>query len=387
VTQVVANTQIASSNAYLASTFHTANTVLGALGAFGRDGAWQGFVRYGTIGPANDVSAVLSYADSGGGTILRPAGDSARWSGMLGFRGIDAGYDPLATAYDPFAGTQTRFARLANVITRYSAGGRPLAFETSLNAARSQAAGDPRYSTVGLTEKVSSNGLSLDAVVARSLIAPSIVTRQSGSFVYRDTPGQALLDNDAAKLSLGYSAGTTLSASLGEAATHSQSCDKKTLGCSDSFAHALTATATVLTGRFVLDGSIAPGSFQTKNPGGTTTASNRIVRALVAAYHVCSAKHRFRIGFMPALTLKNNIAEDGSSFVPGTLVEDGVDIGSVGGPFALRVFRKRAYDTRFEPRPVSGNAFGIMLVSKNQTLWQAYGKGDACVKAAEDAKD
>ena len=371
--EVIANTQTPSSNKYVTA-LHTANTVVGALGAFGRDNGWKTFVRFGSVATGNDWLGTISYAEPGAGRILDDDGTTLRHSMLLGYRAIDARYDPLATQYDIFAGNQMAFARLGSSLTRW--GKTPRVYETTLSLARAANGGIPSYSNVGLTHTIPLyDGLSLDLVAARSTMAGSVAARQSGKFVVTGAPAATLLDNDTATANLSYQT-STVQLKLGESLTHSPSCDSAT-SCTSPFAHALTGSASVVSGYWLVNGNIQPGSTQTNNPGGTSIASNQIVRSYLAAYHVC---HVFgtSVGMEPSLVYKNNISEDTSAFTPGNLIEEDVDIGALNGA-ALRLSYKRAADQHWLPTPLTGNAFSFAIVSSSQTLWQTNKKIDPCI--------
>jgi hypothetical protein len=393
--EVVASTQTVSKNLYVTkgpdgtgnSRLHSANTVFGAAQAFG-GGVWQSFVRFASVDTGNDVLAAVSSSSRDGGRIVEEDGQALRYATLFGYRGIDPGYTPLGTAYNPLTGTHMAFGRIARAMI-FPGKDSDQTFETTVSAARAIAGpGQPaRYSSVGLTQSLPLGAwfktleqFSVNLVLARSTIARTVIARQSGKYIVDD---QTPVNNDTATASLGYTS-KFVQLSLGQSATHSPSCTQpknKPVMCDSTFAHGLTAAATARLGLFVLDGNIAPGSTQSNNPGGTSLASNQLVRAALLAYHVCGLPTGFLkgIGLEPTLVLKNNISENQSAFIPGTLIEESVDIGKTSGQFAVRFSLKRVYDAPGANSGLATNTFGVGLVSGSQTRWTAYKKIDPCL--------
>ena len=378
VSEVVANAQTASSNKYVTA-LHTANTVIGFGTKFGGDDGWKTFLRFGTTASGRDRLAAISYAEPGAGLVADLDGTTRRNSVLVGYRAIDAGYAPLATQYDVFAGNQLLFARLGQTTTRWGAKAARV-YETSLSVARGANGGIPAYSSVGLTRTVPLyGGFSLDLVAARSTIAGSVVARQDGKFLVTGAAATTLLNNDTATANLSYQ-NNTFQLKLGESLTHSPACSSAT-SCASPFAHALTGSASAVSGYWLVNGNIQPGSTQTNNPGGTSIASNQIVRSYLAAYHVCSI-FGGKLGFEPSLVYKNNISEDSSAFTPGNLIEEDVDIGNLDGA-ALRLSYKRAADQKWVPVPLTGKAFSFTIVTKESTIWRTNKALDPCIRRIE----
>ena len=393
--EVVASAQSPSKNLYLTKgsdgtgspRLHSANTVFGAAQGFG-DGVWQSFIRFASVDTGNDVLAAISSSSRDGGRIVEENGQALRYSSLFGYRGIDPAYTPLATGYNPLSGTHMVFARIARAMVLPGKDA-DQTLETALSVARAIAGpGQPaRYSSVSLTQALPLGGwftglkdYSVNVVLARSTLARTVVARQSGKFIVND---QSPVNNDTATASLGYSS-KFIQLSLGQSATHSPACNQvknQPVICDATFAHGLTAAATARLGLFVLDGNIAPGSAQSNNPGGTSLASNQLVRTALLAYHVCGpSKGLFKgLGLEPTLVLKNNISEQDSSFIPGTLIEESVDIGKTAGQLALRLSLKRVYDAPGGNSGLAANTFGIGIVSGSQTRWAAYKKIDPCL--------
>ena len=100
----------------------------------------------------------------------------------------------------------------------------------------------------------------------------------------------------------------------------------------------------------------------------------------VAAWHVwCGSPATRKIGAEPYISYSNNTSEDTSVFVPGQLLETGIDIGSSERQLAFRLAYKRALDSHLLLQPASGHAFTYGLIYGDNVMWRRLAKLDSCV--------
>ncbi len=398
VSHVVANTNTPSSNLYLTTgpdgtgskRQHSANSVFGVLVPLGTDDAYEAFARVGAMNSGNDYLGLLSWSSPHGGRQVTDDGSTLSYNALAGYRAIDPGYDPLATAYDPFNGAQLVFARTgAKYVSPGSKG--DTTSSILLSAARGQEGLRPVYSSVGVgvTFPLGNGPYSMNVSGARSTIAGSVVARTNGAAVVTGTNATTMLDNSFVNASIVYSPNDLLTLSFGDASTHDASCSDKSVCTSKLKNGSKGITASVTAGFrpaspqvgnvLILDGSVAPGSLQTADPGGATIATNVLKASALLAYHYCTPTWS---GIEPTFSYRNQVQQDVSTFKPGNTYEAAVDIGfSSTDPFwkgmALRVSASRLEPASGQSFTGPTHSFGVKLVSPPR--WEQYKKLDTCV--------
>ncbi|HEY6234724.1 MAG TPA: hypothetical protein VIW69_06470 [Candidatus Elarobacter sp.] len=394
VSEVVANANTSSSNKYVTTgpdgtgspRKHSTNTVIGVLTPFGQGSSYQAFTRLGITNSGNDYLGLLSWSSAGGGTVVNDAGDVRSYNALAGDRAIDPAYNPLATRYDAFTGSQATFGRLGG---RYTQAGNKSDQEYALNVSFTRAKDGFRavYSSVGIDASfpMGRGPFSLSLTASRSTIAGSVVARQDGAIVATGSNATTLLDNSFMMARLIYTPSDLISLSVGNTSTHAASCDPTTGVCSSKLTNGrngITASALVAinstSGGMIFDGSLQPGSVDPAIAGGTTIATNGLKGTLLAAYHYCTPRWN---GIEPTLTVKNSVNEDESRFAPGLQIEEAIDIGlgkkGFLGGVALRLTEKRSYPAPGVPFTDPPRAFSYEFVSRPR--WQQYKKIDPCV--------
>lgn len=330
VTYVVANND-PKSNVYRTDT-HTANAVFGVVGHLLADRSLNVMGRFGNLaawkGPGgNDKLGVLSYAPTGGGTILDAAGSTLAPFASVGYRALDAGYDPLGTTYDEFTGTQSAFATVG--IQRKA--GDPDAWmhnrdlSLSLTGVRAWDAAHPRYNAMKAMFSIAySKGKNITFTHTRSNIASSVYARQDGSVLISDKDdGLTLLRNDADELKIDTLKSSVVSASAGLSWSNAPSDCSKTPAphCNVKYHRKGTASLTVNTA-LLLDASVSFAPDAQARAGQKSVASNTLDPKLTLAYqNFCYPNWRLQ----PAVTYDRNVAENGNAFVRGDLIEARLD--------------------------------------------------------------
>jgi hypothetical protein len=433
ISQVVANTVTPPTNRYVAypnpadpavpatsprpnPILHSANTVAGVLVKFGGSDSeeakpMQAFLRFATNGLGRDWMAAVSAADLGDGRPVRDDGSSLNVSLLGGYRAIGYAYAPLLTAYNPLAGNQIYFGRLNAALTTPSSGkadgiaDRAKKQTYSLSVAGIYAAdgGVRAYGSLGVAPSIplaqknpaAAVSFSLTGSYLHSFMSSTVYARQGGSIVVPRGPLN-LLNNDASSLSFQAetpdsffaSSKSTITATAGLAAIHYPGCTTTTLVCSSTFSRKLTWSLNAGSRNTVLYADSQPGTTRT-NPTSISPSipSSAVLTTALIANHYCG-RGATTWGFEPSLTYKNNIAQDGSAFQPGTLLQAALDIGPAKGIKALggtvlSVSYQNAVNARGTPVALKGNGFGIQLISASQAIWQAHkSKGDPCLAGA-----
>jgi hypothetical protein len=432
-THTVANDLYAStgtSNAYLtqpdrsnpafptasdAPILHSANDVFALGVAFGPNGSDPGLpavsrdfefsTRYAENGIGHDATEVLSYQTDALNSRVGADGTTLVNSALIGLRDISYGYDPLLAPYDPFAGNRIDFARFATTHTRPGCTTKRLdedmmcpigkeghaASSFAVSLVRADDGTQATYSGVGLVLSAAINPIfQIDVVHMRSDIAGSVEGRITGKAVVIDgtvagVPVNAasnLLDNDASSLSLTAKIPKIISISAGLALANKPSCSGA-LTCSSSYSRSFTSNATINTGLFAFTESIAPGSIQGGQGATNLIASNHIVTNGVAAAHVCNRdrKHEF-FGVEPSVTYSNAIPGTGSSFTPGSIVVERLDIGRGDGKGpGLIVSHTDASVAPGVTFALPTHSWSVLFTTGSQMLWKTTGNtgGDRCV--------
>jgi hypothetical protein len=379
----------APDNAYVTRPF-SVNTVAGLAYHFG-DPRWQTFLRYGTAGSGRDRLVTASYAERSPGRLIGGTEDVMQARFLGGYRSLDEHYDPLGTGYSQFAGTQTIFTALGLHRIHPQDVGDPYEYDLAIDAARAHEYQAPRYSLFELKSSIplgvgKKPSFSLNVDWARSSIAPSVVARQSGTFVWHDPPsGSAPLDNDATTLSLGYSnARSNLSASLGESFTHMPSCSPGTgaavgPSCTSDYVPKPQAALSFTVNRLVFDGSSAVKAFQSPVAANDKSpAANRSVANAVLAWHLVCGSGAQPFDVEPYAAYRNNVSETDTTFEPGTLVEMGIQFGLHARNGALSFGYKFARDASGQPTPAQGHALSYGFVFGNDVLWKRLSALDNC---------
>lgn len=449
ISQVVGNTVTPPTNAYVDypnprdvayplqapadPVLHSTNTVAGALLKFGNGFSeeaqpFEAFFRYGTNGYGRDEMAALSGSNVGSGWVTRENGTTFSLSGLAGYRSISYDYDPLLTAYDPLAGNQIYFGRgtiawsVPNnqaVATTNSPAidiedrSGTLPYTVTVAGVYANAGGIRNYGSFGISPSIPLNAkpppnafvtYALTGTFERSYISATVLSRESGSFVYVDPLHRLnLLDNDASTLSLQAQSTDALlkrtkwsfSLTAGAAFTHSPNCKNPSVvliaPCTSPFAHKVTWTFNAGTDRLVAYTNAQPGSTRA-DPTSVSSSipSNSIVATALVAYHICTANSPHpdtAWGAEPSLTYKNNIAQDGSSFQPGTLLEAGIDFGpqegfnfGVLGKYVVSLNYQNAVTTNGTPVQLTNHGFGFNFITASQAIWQLHkAKNDPCL--------
>jgi hypothetical protein len=437
--QVVANTVTPPTNLYVAHPnpadpavpatnpanpiLHSSNTVLGTLFKFGEGDdeskEMQLFTRFATNGLGRDWTAAISSANLGVGDVIKPDGTAVNVAFLGGYRSISYAYAPLLTGFDPFAGNQIYFGR-ANIVATKPGSTDPTATSDrsttfsdgiSFAAVYADNGGARGYASFGAapSRDLSSarpNGMvdfSLTGVLDRSYISSTILARQSGNVIVPRTLN--LLDNDAASLSLQIQnsdtffkkTAWTFTASAGYALTHNPNCPTPTGGgtptCTSPPVNKPTWTANAGFDSLVFYANSAPGSTRTNATSVTASIpSNAMVTTGAVAYHFCGFPAPKKPtdttwGIEPTFSASNNIAQDGSAFQHGTLLEIAMDFGPAAGVKALgsailNVSYKNAANAAGTPVALKNNGFGINLVNVSQAAWLAHKtKNDPCLAA------
>ena len=441
LSQIVGNTVTAPSNKYVAylnpanpaypvtspspnPVLHSANTVVGGLVKFGGGGndeskPFQLFARLGTNGLGRDWLGAISGADLGKGRPLGEGnGTSLSLAALAGYRAIGYGYTPLLTSYNPFAGNQIYFGRLNIGITAPQNQATPrtiddrsgtLSYTLSVSGVYADDGGRRGYGSFGVSPSIPLNAkpdkntaatYSLTGAFQRSYISSTVLARQSGSVVIPPGPLN-LLSNDSTSLNLQLQSTdqflkarkATFTVTSGLSLVHSPSCAAaSTAGgapsCGSPFAKKLTWTVNAGSSNFILYADSVPGTTRT-NPTSISPSipANTIQTTVLLAYHICN-QHRTSDnawGIEPSLTFKNNVAQDGSAFQPGTLLDVAADIGPAKGIKALAssvisISYQNAVNSGGTPVALKNNGFRVALTSASQAIWQAHkSKADPCL--------
>ena len=448
ISEAITNSATPSSNLYVAypnpanpaypasspanPLLHSSNTVIGTLLKFGNGNneaqPFQLFTRYATTGLGQDSMAALSSAEIGNGHPIAMNGTSLNTSLLGGYRAISYTYDPLFTTYNPFAGNQIYFGRANFGITapktdtaqveadRAKAGpdatnnfaDRSGTQTYSLSFAGIYAAdgGVPSYGSFGVSPSIPLNPspgarattFSLTGSYLHSFMASTVYAREGGTVIVPSGPLN-LLNNDTTSLSLQVAnsdaffkgSASTFTITAGVSALHYPGCTTPTAPavpiCSATFSHKVTWSINAGSKRLALYVDSEPGTTRT-NPTSISPSipSSQVVTTALIADHLCSAKNPAAWGAEPSVTYKNNIAQDGSVFQPGTLIEAGLDIGPVKGIKALgnaviSLTYQNAVNTQGTPVALKSNGVGFQLISASGAMWQAHkSKGDPCLQ-------
>ena len=404
---------------------HSTNTVIGALLKFGNhdDAAqpFQIFTRAGWNGHGNDYTAAISGSNLGNGHVIKDDGTTLGLSALAGYRSIGATYAPLLTGYNPFAGNQIYFGRATiakttpkNPKDSNSLDDRSgtLPYTLTIAGVYAKNGGTREYGSFGVSPSVPLNAnptktnwtFSTDGTFQRSYISTTVLTRQAGNFIYPQGPLN-LLSNDQVTLTLqaqNPSSATdwTATVNAGLSLLHSPSCSGTALDpkCDSPYAHKITWGVNVSKQSLVLYANAAPGTQRLSSASvSSTIPSNNIQTTALIAFHVCSPgdSTRDRWGAEPSLSYKNNIAQDGSAFQPGSLFEAGIDIGpsnginlGILGKSVLSVTYQNAVNTHGTPVALANHGFGISLISASQAIWNAHKtKTDNCLPKSSDTQN
>ncbi|MBV8370198.1 MAG: hypothetical protein JO036_14920 [Candidatus Eremiobacteraeota bacterium] len=401
---------------------HSANTVGGVLYKFGNgnDAAqpFQLFLRAGTNGYGRDYLAAISGSDLGDGHAIKPDGTMLGLSAMAGYRHISYTYDPLLANYDPLAGNSIWFGRASLALTRPKNGDKAdqiddrsgtLPYTLTVAGVYANDWATREYGSFGVSPSIPTNAhpkpehwtISANGLFQRSYISATVLARQSGNFIY-PRGNLNLLNNDAATLDLqlqnpSNAVDWTATVTAGLAMTHSPSCTSNAASptCISPYTNKPTWGLNAGWQSLVLYANTAPGS-QRVSPtsvSGTIPANNILTTALVA-FHFCghpNGDSNGPWGAEPSLTYKNNIAQDGSAFQPGSLLEAGIDVGptnginlGVLGKAVLSITYQNARNTQGSPVSLANHGWGINLISASQAMWQAHKvKTDKCLQSAK----
>jgi hypothetical protein len=333
VTHVVANTDPAQvTNPYQIDTAHTANTVVGAIARLSPDRSVQLYGRYGFLGNntgARDMLSVLTYAPTDVNYTVNKAGSYWRPFAGVGYRAVDAGYDPLGTQYDSFTGTKSIFATAGYQRVAAGVSNKDPQVELSLTGVRSWDDVQARYNALAASFSMKLGAGTASPIVSlvhtRSNIATSVFARQSGVLVTDADEGRTLLRNDSDSATVKLNSGV-FTFSAGPAWTNApKKCDATaTPKCAASPNRQLSYELLADQKAFYLDvkAGLAPATqtaFDQK-----AVASNQLdVKAIGTYSNWCFPSVRVQ----PSATFDTNVAENRSSYVPGKLFEARLDFG------------------------------------------------------------
>lgn len=362
LTHVVANIDPAhDANVYRTDTGHTTNTVLGASVPLLDDRSLQFHGRYGVVGRsgAHDVLGVFSYSPTDGGPVVGVDGLQRRYFGAAGYRTIDAAYDPLATAYDQFVGTRSLFATAGLAYYGLGTPSTDPAIKVALTAVRAWDSTQPRYSQVSLSALTKlgtgKDAFSLSLSHTRSDIAASVFVRAGATVKIDDAQGRVFARNDADSLTLGFKA---LKFDFAAGPTWSNAPTTCTasarLACPAKYAWTVNYSVKRNDDLLFVDASMDLAPKQQAAFDQKSVASNQVETKGVLAYQAwCTPGSRYQ----PALTYDSNISQDGSSYLPGHLVEARLDIGGSNARHVFRVGYKLVLDQ--SGTPVSQSQHGL----------------------------
>ena len=379
-------------------------------------------MRFGTNGYGRDYLAALSGSDIGNGHVIKADGTTLGISALAGYRHISYTYDPLLSNYNPLAGNSIYFGRANLTLTspknrdkQDEIDDRSGTVPITLTIAGVHAADGARraYGSFAVSPSIPVNEkpkpehwtFSLNGTFQRSYISATVLARQSGAFIYPQGPLN-LLRNDATTMDLqlknpSKAVDWTATATAGLSMLRSPNCSGTTAKdpkCESPYTNKSTWSINAGFQSLVLYANSAPGS-QRVNPASVsgTIPSNNFVNTALIAFHFCTRPKKNDggqgpWGFEPSLSHKNNIAQDGSAFQPGSLLEAGLDIGPANG-FDLGILGKavlslsyqNAVNTNGSPVALANHGIGISLKSASQATWQAHKvKTDKCASSSSD---
>lgn len=372
ITHSVANIDRSKvTNPYQVDLDHTANTVVGGVIRFLPDESLQLFGRYGFLAGntgARDMLGVITYSPAQPPRQgLTKEGSYWKPSAGVGYRIVDANYDPLGTSYDEFTGTKSIFGTVHyQRVAAGPSGPNPL-IDLSLTAVRAWDDVQARYNAVTASASAKFGAGTSSPVVSytrtRSNIAASVFAKQAASVKVTDADeGRNLVRNDSDAVSVKIQSGI-FTVSTGPTWTDApKKCDPngKPLKCPAVYtamqqSYSLSADQPAFA--LAVKAGLAPVTQAAF--GQKAVASNQLdVKAAGSYSNWCLPGLRIQ----PSATYDTNVSEDQSSYVPGKLFESRLDIGTPAIPFVLR-FNYKIVNDQSNPvvpaRSRSGNSFFV----------------------------
>lgn len=383
------------SNAYV-TRLHSSNLAIESAVGFGDRFRYKAFFHDAFVDTGNDAMFILSTGTPTAGNPYRDDGSALRFHASAGYRAVDVGYDPLGTIYDEFTGTKTLFASGGFNWNSY-----PLSIQPSaeISVARSIDSNGPEYSLVNATlgttipnAKKKNGQEKIDVTYQRSGISALMFSKEAGKYnLVGQSGAAAILPNDVWKADLSYdnsfSNGLTISAGPGASwATTPTSCTQT--GCSPSYLRNLNFNFKLSYLTLLATFSAAPASTQNGTasaPGGSSgSASNQThYSALLNYCHPVGKVH-----LQPRIAYDSNISDGISSYIPGTLVEPGLDILSpTARQFGLRIGWKIVHESPAfsnslqTSQQYSGLEFKLININTTNT-----GSADSCNPSSDGSK-